>query len=116
MGYYTGSGVDTSGSSTVSLRSTGPAIGGAYYTYQRINSTVNVKRGVSEDTAKAARGEMNLDNFTWPGGMVEPACKGTKTSVGYTQINGSNLYELTTTTDVIEVRCKQGTYDSLWTP
>lgn len=114
MGYYTGGGVDTSGGSTVSLRSTGPAVGGAYYTYQRINSTVNVKRGVSKEIAKSASGEMNLDNFTWPGGAVEPACRGTRSSVNYSQINGSNLYELTTTTEVIQVRCKQGTYDSLW--
>lgn len=71
---------------------------------------------MSKDVAKAARGEMNLGNFTWPGGMVEPACKGTQTSAGYTQINGSNLYELKTMTEVIEVRCNQGTYDSLWTP
>ena len=56
MGYYTGNGVVTGGGSTVSLRSFGPSVGGAYYTYNRTNSTVVAKNGVSLATAQAARG------------------------------------------------------------
>lgn len=114
MGYYNGSGETTSGGSTVTLRSTGPAYGGAYYTYQRTNSTVTQKNGVSLATAQAEKGDMNLNYWQWPGGAVEPASRGTKRSVAYQQINGSNLYALTITDETIQVRGKQGTYDSGW--
>ena len=114
MGYYTGSGTTTNGGSTVSLRSSGPAVGGAYYTYQRTKTTVNVKNGVSLKTAQAAAGDMNLNYWQWPGGLVEPACRGTRSSTAYAQIDGSNLYALTTTIETIQVRGKQGTYDSGW--
>lgn len=114
MGYYTGNGTTTNGGSTVSLRSSGPAVGGAYYTYQRTTTNVNVKNGVSLAMAKAAAGDMNLTYWQWPGGGVEPACRGTRSSTSYTQIDGSNLYALTTTTETIQVRGKQGTYDSGW--
>lgn len=114
MGYYTGSGTTTNGGSTVSLRSSGPAVGGAYYTYQRTTTTVNVKNGVSLATAQAAAGDMNLNFWVWPGGLTEPACRGTRTSTAYAQIDGSNLYALTTTSETIQVRGKQGKYDSGW--
>ena len=114
MGYYEGNGTTTNGGSTVSLRSSGPSTAGAYYTYQRTNTTVNVKNGVSLATAQAAAGDMNLNFWVWPGGLIEPACRGTRTSTAYTQIDGSNLYALTTTSETIQVRGKQGTYDSGW--
>lgn len=114
MGYYTGSGTTTSGGSTVSLRSSGPSTAGAYYTYQRTNTTVNVKYGVSLATAQAAAGDMNLNFWVWPGGLVEPASRGTRSSTAYAQIDGSNLYALTTTSETIQVRGKVGTYDSGW--
>ena len=114
MGYYKGSGTTTNGGSTVSLRSSGPAVGGAYYTYQRTNTTVNVKYGVSLAMAQAAAGDMNLTFWIWPGGWTESACRGTRSSTSYTQIDGSNLYALTTTSETIQVRGKQGKYDSGW--
>ena len=114
MGYYTGNGVVTGGGSSVSLRSTGPAVGGAYYTYQRVNSTVTARNGVSLDVARAFSSDMNLTYWQWPGGAVEPACRGTRSSASYTQIGGSNLYALTVTDEVVQVRGKQGTYDSGW--
>lgn len=114
MGYYTGNGVVTGGGESVSLRSTGPAVGGAYYTYQRTRATVTTKNGVSLADAQAAHADMNLDWWKWPGGVVEPACRGTSSLVSYSQINGSNLYVLTLTANVIQVRGKQGTYDSDW--
>lgn len=114
MGYYTGNGTTTNGGSVVSLRSSGPAVGGAYYTYQRTTTTVNVKNGVSLEMAQAAAGDMNLTYWQWPGGGVEPACRGTRSATAYTQIDSSNLYALTTTNETIQVRGKQGKYDSGW--
>lgn len=114
MGYYKGSGVVTGGGSTVSLRSYGPAVGGAYYTYQRTKTTVTTRNGVSLATAQAEQGTMSLNYWQWPGGAVEPASRGTSSSVSYSQINGSNLYSLQVTSNVIQVRGKQGSYDSGW--
>lgn len=114
MGYYTGSGETTGGGSAVTLRSTGPAVGGAYYTYQRTTTVVTQKNGVSLATATSEQGDMNLNYWQWPGGAYEAACRGTKKSASYSQINGSNLYALTITNETIQVRGKQGTYDSGW--
>ena len=114
MGYYTGNGVVTGGGSTVSLRSTGPAVGGAYYSYQRTHSTMTTKNGVSLATAQAEKGEINLNFWEWPGHAIEPACRGTTKSVSYQQINGSNLYSLVITDNVVQFRGKQGNFDSGW--
>ena len=114
MGYYKGNGVVTNGGSTISLRNTGPAVGGAYYTYQRVNSSVITKQGVSLATAQGETGDMNLTYWQWPGGAVEPACRGTRKSVSYQQINGSNLYTLQISNETVQVRGKQGSYDSGW--
>ena len=114
MGYYSGSGETTGGGSVVTLRSTGPAVGGAYYTFQRTTTVVTAKNGVSLATAQAESGDMNLTYWQWPGGAVEAACRGTKESVSYSQINGSNLYALQITNETIQVRGKQGSYDSGW--
>ena len=59
-------------------------------------------------------GDMSLNSWQWPGGAVEPACRGSRSSTSYAQIDGSNLYALTTTSETIQVRGKQGTYDSGW--
>lgn len=119
MGYYTGSGVVTGGGSTVSLRSFGPSVGGAYYTYNRTNSTVVTKNGVSLATAQAARGSIDMSYYQYPSGspvpgLIEPSCKGTNSSVGYSQISGSNLYSLTVTSNEVQFRGKVGTWDSGW--
>lgn len=114
MGYYTGSGSTSGGGSSVSLRSSGPAVGGAYYTYQRTTSETNTRNGVSLATAQAEKSDMNLNYWQWPGGAIEPACRGTRKSVSYSQINGSNLYSLQVTNETIQVRGKQGSYDSGW--
>ena len=114
MGYYTGNGVTSGGSSVPNLVRTGPDIGGAYYIYQRSNSTVTRKSGVSLEVAKAASGELNMNYWTWPGGRVEPGCRGTRSQVSYSQIGDSNLYELSITNETIQVRGKQGSYDSGW--
>lgn len=114
MGYYTGNGVTSGGGSTVSLRSTGPAFGGAFYVYQRTRTTTTAKNGVSLATAQAEEGEISMNYWQWPAGMVEPGCRGTMKSVAYSQINGSNLYALQITNQTIQVRGKQASYDSGW--
>lgn len=114
MGYYTGSGVTSGGGSAVSLRSTGPAVGGAYYVYQRATSTVTTKNGVSLAAAQAAAGDMNMTYWQWPGGAVEAACRGTRSTARYSQIGGSNLYALEVTDEKVQVRGRHGTYDSGW--
>ncbi len=114
MGYYTGDGVTSSGGSSVTLRSTGPAVGGAFYVYQRTKTIVTAKLGVSLTSALAVDGDINMNYWQWPGGMVEPGSRGTMCSVTFSQINGSNLYALNITNQTIQVRGKQGTYDSGW--
>lgn len=114
MGYYTGSGAVSGGGSTANLKATGPAVGGAFYVYQRVGSTVTQKLGVSLATAQAEKGDAAMNYWQWPGGMVEPGSRGTRRQVSYSQINGSNLYALTITDETIQVRGKQGTYDSGW--
>ena len=114
MGYYTGSGSTSGGGSSVSLRASGPDVGGAYYIYQRTISEMNTRNGVSLAIAQAEQGDMNLNYWQWPGGRIEPSCRGTRKSVSYSQINGSNLYSLQVTNETIQVRGKQGSYDSGW--
>lgn len=114
MGYYNGNGVTSGGGSTASLTRTGPAIGGAYYVYQRVRSTVTRKSGVSLSTAQGESGDVNLGYWQWPGGLIEPGCKGTRKQVSYSQIGDSNLYDLTITNETVQVRGKQGSYDSGW--
>lgn len=114
MGYYQGNGVTSGGGESTSLTRTGPSPSGAYYLYQRIKSTVTTKNGVDLATAQAQRGDMSMNYWTWPGGLVEPGCRGTKTSAQYAQIGDSNLYTLAITNEVIQVRGKVGTYDSGW--
>lgn len=114
MGYYTGSGVVVGGGSSANLRSTGPAIGGAYYVYQRTNRKTTEKNGVSINVAMMSQSDANMSYWQWPGGMIEPGAKGSRRSVSFSQINGSNLYKLSITEDVIQVRGVQGSYDSGW--
>lgn len=114
MGYYTGNGQTVGGGVTVLLRSTGPDSAGAWYVYQRVTSVVTQKNGVSLATAQATTGDINMNYWTWPRGMVEPGCRGTRSMTSYSQINGSNLYQLQVTNETVQVRGKQGTYDSGW--
>lgn len=119
MGYYSGNGVVTGGGSVTNLRSTGPSVGGAYYTYNRTNSTVTARNGVSLAVAQAERASMEMSFYTYPvgspvAGLVEPSCKGSRSSVAYSQISNSNLYSLTVTSEEVQFRGKVGTWDSGW--
>lgn len=114
MGYYTGNGVTSGGGSVPTLVRTGPDIGGAYYIYQRINTKVTRKSGVSLANAEAVKGDLNMNYWLWPGGRAEPGCRGTRSQASFSQIGDSNLYELSITNETIQVRGKQGSYDSGW--
>lgn len=114
MGYYSGPGAVSNGGSVVSLRSSGPDVAGPFVTYQRTTSTVTAKHGVSLAAAQASESNINLSYWTWPGGRIEPACKGTKTNSAYTPISNSNLYDLSVTSETVQFRATQGSYDSGW--
>ena len=110
MGYYTGNGEVTSGGSSVSLFEHFVWYG-AHNVYQRTTATRNRKAGVSLATAQAAQGncDMQTYQFTWGSSWHwSPNCKGTKSSVSYSQINGSNLYELVTETETIQAKLDNG--------
>lgn len=118
MGYYSGQGETTGGGSTVSLYEHF-AFGGAHNVYQRTTSYTNRKAGVSLATAQAAQGDCNMQThqFAWSitGGTAKhwsPNCKGSKSSVSYSQINGSNLYELVTETETIQAKLDNGVWVS----
>lgn len=114
MGYYSGNGVTSGGGETTSLMRTGPSPEGAYYLYQRVKTTTNTKNGVALSAAQVERADMSLNWWRWPGGLVEPGCRGTKKSVQYSQIGDSNLYALQVTDEIVQVRGKVGSYDSGW--
>ena len=105
MGYYTGAGVVVGGSDSISQFER-YMWGGAHTVFQRCVETVTKKSGVSLKTAQVAS-EMNLSNATFWNGMLSWTsfnCKGTATDVAYSQIAGSNLYELTITNRTLFAR------------
>ena len=110
MGYYTGSGETSGGGSTVSLYEHF-IWNGAHNVYQRTQSTTTRKSGVSLQTAKDEKGEINMQThqFTWGSNWYwSPNCKGTRKQVSYSQINGSNLYELSITDESIQAKLDNG--------
>ena len=112
MGYYTGNGETTSGGSSVSLMEAFVWFG-AHNVYQRTTSTTNRRAGLSLATVQAARGELNMRTIQFTYGSAwhyAPNCAGTRSAVSFTQIGGSNLYELTTTSDTIEARLDDGNW------
>lgn len=96
MGYYTGSGVTTGGGE--STRQFGSLVyGGAHIVMQKTVSTVTKRSGVSLETAKAEKSSLSLATKTFSWANIYPwvGCCGTSKDVSYSQIEGSNLYELT---------------------
>ena len=115
MGYYTGSGEVTGGGSTVSLMSYGPSVNGGYHIYQRTNSSTTRKGGLRYEEVKDVRSVMSMTFWRRDAySLVVPACRGTRKDVSYSQIEGSNLYELVETNEQIQVRVVEGDYDSGW--
>lgn len=115
MGYYTGNGATTGGSSTVGLKETIYWYG-EHCIFQRKTTTVTQKNGVSLATAQGTQGSITLSNqqFTNSAGnvwVISRGCKGTTVNVSYSQINGSNLYAMNITTTKNEVMDQAG-----WSP
>ena len=114
MGYYTGTGVTSGGGSTVAAFES--RIWDGYHTaFQKKTTVVNRKPGVSLATAQAAEGSVNMSHHTFGSGFLTRTyfnCKGTQVNVSYSQIGESNLYELTTTTDTIQVKEDNGAWQS----
>lgn len=118
MGYYTGNGVVTGGGSSVGLYEHFFWFG-AHNVYQRTNSSTNKKAGVSLSTAQAAQGscDMQSHQFSWSiangtANHLSPNCKGSKSNVSYSQIDGSNLYELVTETETVQAKLDNGSWVS----
>lgn len=98
MGYYNGNGVTTSGGDNI--RVFGSLVyGGAHIVQQKTVSTVTRKSGVSLQTAQAEKSSLSLKTATFSWANIYPwvGCCGTQKDVSYSQINGSNLYDLVIT-------------------
>lgn len=113
MGYYTGNGVVTSGTSAPSLRAAGWSFG-AFTSYQRVKSTTTTLNGVSLAYCQAQEGNIDLTNYTWSGGLIDFAVKGTRKNVSFSQIGGSNLYSLNITNETIQFRGINSSGDTGW--
>lgn len=99
MGYYTGSGETTGGGETDNLLKSFWWYG-AYAVRQKCVTTVTRIAGVSEDAAKSYHSTTSLTNVG--GGSGDEAwiiydAEGSQEDVAYSQIGGSNLYEVTIT-------------------
>ena len=103
MGYYTGSGETTGGGeSTRTLKSFYEW--GAFAIRQKSVTSTLRKCGVSLATAQNTHASDNLTAIN--GGSGDLAwiifdAEGTRTTVAYSQIGGSNLYELNVTTETL---------------
>ena len=110
MGYYSGDGIVTGGGEAIH-----PIKNlwwyGAHTLIQKTVSTTLSKPGVSLSMAQNEHAESNLlpvadgsGNLAW----VLYDVRGTRTAVNYSQIGGSNLYELTITTENLKVKYASG--------
>ncbi len=99
MGYYSGNGETTGGGSTT--RPFQQYIWNGHHTaYQTDKTVVTRKAGVSLSTAQNTSSSCSLSLGTFSYGSstyYAPGINGSQTDVNYSQINGSNLYELTVT-------------------
>lgn len=115
MGYYNGSGVVASGGSNVSVYEYFVFFG-PHNVYQQIDAEVTRKSGVSLSTARGTKSSISMsDNtFTFGSGAwhISPNCKGTRRNVSFSQLNGSNLYELQISNETIKARLDNGAWVS----
>ena len=116
MGYYTGTGEITGGGSTITVYENF-VYAGMHNVYQRRTSTNTRRAGVSLATAQAEGSTMNMRSvtFTWssPGATythLSPNAVGTEKQVGYSQISGSNLYELQIANSSVQARLDNGNW------
>lgn len=105
MGYYNGNGVTTGGGETYATLRTFAILGGGSFKVSQKNVFVNRRKsGVSLEQAQAEHESHNLHAvyggtgaFAW---IVFDA-QGTRKSPTYSQIGGSNLYELNITEETL---------------
>ena len=116
MGYYTGNGEITGGGSTISVYENFIWYG-AHNVYQRRTATNTRRAGVSLATAQAEVSTMAMSShqFNWTSSgashyHISPNCYGTQKQVGYSQIGGSNLYELKIENSTIQARMDNGSW------
>ena len=110
MGYYTGNGVVASGGESTNTLKTLYWYR-AYAIRQRVTSSTVRKSGVSLATAQASHDTCKLTPVS--GGSGDLAwiiyAEGTRSTVSYSQIGDSNLYELNETTETIVASIASGT-------
>lgn len=116
MGYYNGSGVVASGGSNVSVYEYFIFFG-PHNVYQQIDAEVTRKSGVSLATARGTKSSISMSDhrFTWDSGnkwKISTNCKGTRRNVSFSQLNGSNLYELQISNETIKARLDNGEWVS----
>ena len=103
MGYYQGSGVvKGGGESTRALKSFYEW--GSFAVRQKSVTSSVTSPGVSLSTAQNAHASDNLSAVSGGSGSLAWIifdAEGTRTTVAYSQIADSNLYELTTTTETL---------------
>lgn len=106
MGYYNGSGVKSAGGAVHNILRQMVDSDGMYTLRQTVTTETLRRSGVSLAVAQAAVPTQNLHgvyggygNLAWCVGD----CVGTKTSVAYSQIGDSSLYDLTITTETMTV-------------
>ena len=116
MGYYSGNGETTGGGSDITIFATYIAWGTPHTIYQRRNSATTRKNGVSLATAQGTEGNISMSDHEFQPGYADRylavLSKGTKSTVTYSQISGSNLYELDVTTDNYAVKKDSGSWQT----
>lgn len=115
MGYYQGDGVETGGGESCSPINS-YLLNGAQHTVHRRTITTNVvKNGVSLSDAKSEHGDETLSSW-WPDTTWIPAftpqAKGSRKSVSYSQIDGSNLYSLNIANEVYQAKLDNGGWNA----
>ena len=110
MGAYTGNGIVTGGNESIH-----PIKNlwwyGSHTLLQKSVTSVLSKPGVLLSTAQDTHASSNLLPVADGSGTLAWVLydvRGTRTSVNYTQIGGSNLYELTVTTETLSVKYAGG--------
>lgn len=111
MGYYTGNGVITGGGESTNTLKTLYWYR-AYAIRQRVTSQTIRRSGVSLAAAQAAHDTCNLTPVSGGSGdlgWVIYDAEGTRSTVSYSQVGDSNLYELNETTETIVASVASGT-------
>ena len=115
MGYYKGNGVVVGGGESVSPINS-YYLNGSQHTVHRIDiSVITMKNGVSLSTAQSEHGDESLSSWwadsTWIPSFT-PAARGTRKTVSYSQIGGSNLYALSITNETFKAKLDNGYWQS----